>query len=187
MPHTRETGAVNTRRLGLIAAWLAGTALAVILASQAVALVRDQVTDRPSRAAAVLLSSSEATTTLPTFPTTTVSQPPGSPTTSTAPVDAPATTTTQVVQATTTTTTRDELFELEGGWVKVACAGDRIVFKSAAPQAGYQLVQHEISERSVQITFESEDHTSAFQASCKNGTIDATVEDGHGDRDSDND
>ncbi len=169
---------MNTRRLGLFAAWLVGTVLAVALASQAVALVRDQVTDRPSRAAvpAQTNSSQEPTTSLPTFTSTTEGG--ADTTTTTASMD---TTTTQPAQVTTTTTTGTERYDLDGGWVKVACDGDRIVFKSAAPRAGYQVVQHEVSDSAVEITFESEEHTSTFHATCERGTIVASTDDGHGD------
>jgi len=155
----------------------------VILASQAVALVRDQVTDRPSRVAAqaaAALQSTSTTTTLPRYSTTTTTTGAESTTTSTT-SGTPATATSTTLQTPTTTTTRDELFDLEGGWVKVACDGDRIVFKSAAPQAGFQFVQREIGEEQVNIDFESEDHTSTFQASCENGQVKESINeyDGH--------
>jgi len=175
---------VNTRRLGLFAAWLAGTVLAVALASQAVALVRDQVTDRPSRSAvpALVDFSQEPATSLPTFTSTTEGQA-GTPTTTTSANT--TTTTAPASQTTTTTTTRDERYDLDGGWVKVACDGNRIVFKSAAPLAGYQVVQHEVSDSAVEITFESEEHTSTFHATCEHGTISASTGDEPGDREGD--
>jgi len=169
---------VNTRRLGLFVAWLAGTVLAVALASQAVALVRDQVTDRPSRAAVPAQATEGPATSLPTFTSTTEGGV-GAPTT-TESMDT-TTTTAQPAQVTTTTTTREERYDLDGGWVKVACDGDKIVFKSAAPRAGYQVVQHELSDSAVEITFESEDHTSTFHATCELGTITASTDDKHGD------
>ncbi len=172
---------MNTRRLGLFAAWLAGTVLAVALASQAVALVRDQVTDRPSRAAVPTQTdaSQEPATSLPTFTSTE-----GQAGTSTSTTSATTTTTAQQAQITTTTTTGDERYDLEGGWVEVACDGDRIVFKSAAPRAGYQVVQHEVSDSAVEIAFESEEHTSTFNAGCEHGTIAASTDE-HGDHDGD--
>ena len=177
---------MNTRRIGLFAAWLAGTILAVALASQAVALVRDQVTDRPSRATVPTRtdSSNEPATSLPTFTPTTQAGTSTS-TTTTATKTTTTTTTTQASQVTSTTTTRDERYDLEGGWVKVACNGDRIVFKSAVPGAGYQVVQHDVSESAVEITFESEEHTSAFHATCEHGAIAASIDDEHGDHDGD--
>lgn len=162
---------MNARRLGLIAAWLIGTGLAIVLSSQAVALVRDQVTDRPSRAAAVLLATS-TTTTLPHFTTTSTN-----PTTTTSTTQAAGTTTTTTTtQAPTTTITRDERFDLEGGWVKVACNGNQIIFRSAAPQAGFQVVQREVSNEHVKIDFENSDHISKFEASCDNGKVNASID-----------
>ena len=49
-----HTESVKKRRIGLLVAWVVATLTATLLASQAVALVRDQVTDRPSRAATTL-------------------------------------------------------------------------------------------------------------------------------------
>lgn len=157
----------------MIAAWLIGTSLAVVLSSQAVALVRDQVTDRPSRAAAVLLPTS-TTTTLPHFTTTSTTN---QTTTSTTQATGTTTsTTTTQVPTTTTTIARDERFDLEGGWVKVACSGSQIVFRSAAPQAGFQAVLREISNEHVKIDFENSDHLSKFEASCDNGKVDASID-----------
>ena len=69
--------------------------------------------------------------------------------------------------------------------MKVACNGDRIVFKSAVPRAGYQVVQHQVSESAVEITFEGEEHTSAFHATCEHGTIAPSIDEERGDHDGD--
>ena len=70
--------------------------------------------------------------------------------------------------------------------MKVACDGSRIIFRSAAPQAGFQAVQREISSEHVKIDFVSGDHTSKFEASCDNGKVGVSIdESGHETHDGD--
>lgn len=180
------------RRLGLFTAWLAATLLAIVLASQAVALVRDQVTDRPSRTVTTLLTSATTSSTAVLATTTPadidpeVPQRTTSPTSTTAatvpPVTvaptttAPPTTTPPTTTSTTTPPTVDQRYTLIGGWVTVACSGDQISFKSAAPQPGFSVERVELEENTVDVKFESSDHTSTFEAECSDGEVVASIE-----------
>ncbi|GBD85397.1 hypothetical protein BMS3Abin02_01802 [bacterium BMS3Abin02] len=182
---------MSTRRLGLFAAWLAATLLAIALASQAVGLVRDQVTDRPSRTVSTLLASATtpSTAVLATTPTDIdleVPQRTTSPTSTTAStvpsVTAASTTTTSATTAPTTTPTTtaaptlDRRYTLVGGWVTVACSGDDISFKSAAPKPGFSVERTEVEENKVDVKFESSDHTSRFEAECSGGNVVESIE-----------
>lgn len=166
---------MNRRRLGLVSAWLAGTILAVVLASQAVGLVRNQVTDRPSRTVSTLLTTPVSV--LPPASDTTMVDGPSSTTTTGAPsTTQPATTTTTAPPI--GTATAGERFSLIGGWVTVACEGERILFRSAAPQAGFQIAHTEIEDSGIEVQFRDSEHTSKFHAECVNGTVVESTEEG---------
>jgi len=183
---------MSTRRLGLFAAWLAATLLAIALASQAVGLVRDQVTDRPSRTVSTLLASATTPSTAvlaitPTDVDLEVPQRTTSPTSTTTASTVPSvtvasTTTTSAATAptttppTTTAPTVDRRYTLVGGWVTVACSGDDISFKSAAPKAGFSVERTEVEGNKVDVKFESADHTSKFEAACSNGNVVESIE-----------
>jgi len=183
---------MSTRRLGLFAAWVAATILSVVLASQAVGLVRDQVTDRPSRTVSTLLASvtTESTAPLVSTPenidpqvpersTTTV---PPEPTTT--PSTAPAVTPTAPPTTAPPTDAAENLrYTLVGGWVTVACSESHIRFKSAAPKAGFSVERTNVEENKVEVKFESSYHTSRFSAVCSDGSIVESIEesDEHGD------
>jgi hypothetical protein len=168
---------MSTRGLGLFAAWLVGTILAVALASQAVGLVRDQVTDRPSRTVSTILSSVTTSTTSTTISTDLDSTVPIYATTTTPP-DTTTTQTGSTASTTTTPPTPDQRYTLTGGWVTVACSGDQILFRSAAPQAGFQVDRTEVADGSVEVKFESPNHVSTFHARCMGGTVSESIDEG---------
>ncbi len=190
---------MNRRKLGLVVAWLAGTTLAMILSTQAVGLVRNQVTDQPSRAVKAFITDAQdsappgftssaeqgsTTTVATTAPDDTTTTDAGSTTTTVATTPPDDTTTTTVV--TTTPTPSSQRYAMEGGWVVVGCNGNRIVFKSAAPANDYHLVRNEVSDSVVDVQFVGEEHLSSFVATCQNGSIAETIAETHvGDGDGD--
>ena len=171
-------------------AWVVATAMAMLLASQAVALVRDQVTDRPSKVATT--SALETTTSTTTIPTTT-EPPPVSPTTTTLAetttttlTETTATTQTEVTttsvpatsSTTTTTTNEEETFYLVGGWATVRCAGDDVILATYAPNAGYQVEIESAGPVELEIKFEESggDHESRLKVHCNDGALDPDTE-----------
>lgn len=175
---------MNRKRVGLVAAWIAATSLAMLLASQAVALVRDQVTDRPSRVATTLALE---TTTSTTAPTTTTTQPPATFTTTTTAetttTTQPEVTTTSVPATSSTTTTAattnyEDTFYLVGGWAAVRCAGDDVSLATYAPNPGYQVEIESAGPRELEIKFEEAggDHESKLKVQCKNGVLKPDIE-----------
>lgn len=180
---------MSTRRLGLVAAWLVATLLAVVLASQAVGLVRDQVTDRPSRTVSTILASAATPSTIPLVstpenvdpqaPERTSTEPPSTtqPPTTTQPGTTTSTSTTVPASTTTTTQTEtEERFTMIGGWVTVGCSANQITFKSAAPAPGFTVERTAVEDNKVDVKFESSDHTSKFRAECHDGAIAESIE-----------
>jgi len=184
---------MRTRRLGLVVAWLVATLLAIVLASQAVGLVRDQVTDRPSRTVSTILASVTTPSTSPLVstpenvdpqvPERTTEPPASTSTTSTVPTTATTTGTETTEPPPTTQPPFEQRYTLIGGWVTVACSGDHISFKSAAPKAGFSVERTEVEDNKVNVKFEGSDHTSKFRAECADGRIIETIEEQseHGD------
>ena len=174
---------MNRRRVGLVAAWVVATSMATLLASQAVALVRDQVTDRPSRVATTLALETTIPTTTPrtAVTTTTTSQTAATSTTitqaettTTAP---PQMTTTSVPLTSSTTTTtighQEETFYLTGGWATVWCADDAVTLATHAPNPGYQVDIESAGPNELEIKFEEAggDHESRLQVDCDDGVL----------------
>jgi hypothetical protein len=172
---------MTRRRIGLLVAWVAATVMATLLASQAVALVRDQVTDRPSKVATTLVLDTTTSTTGP--PTTT--PPPtlattttlAEPTTTTLPA---TTSTTQAEVATTSTptttstTNQEQTFYLTGGWATVRCASNDVSLTTYAPNPGYQVEIESAGPEKVEVKFEAsgDDHKSKLEVRCHDGVLD---------------
>jgi hypothetical protein len=181
---------MRKRRIGLLIAWVAATALATVLASQAVALVRDQVTDRPSRVATTLALDTTTSTTLP--PTTINPIPPRASTTTTDPEPTnttsgattsstqPQTTTTSTPPTTSTTIRADQeqTFYLTGGWATVRCAGNEVELTTYAPNPGYKVDIESAGPNKVEINFEEAggEHESKLDVRCKGGELNPQVE-----------
>lgn len=175
---------MKKRRIGLLAAWVAATAMATILASQAVALVRDQVTDRPSRVATTLALETTSSTAVPpttadgfALPSTTTtrvgttSTAASATTSSTQP--AVATTTTPPTTSTTTGANQEETFYLTGGWATTRCAGNDVALTTYAPNPGYKVEIKSTGPERVEITFEAsgDDHESQLEVRCQSGVL----------------
>lgn len=197
----RDTVTMLKQKLLMGLGWLAATAVGVVLASQAVALVRDDAGPPTLRLAADTIPVTTATTTttppsttVPPAATTTV--PPSSTTTSTAApagssttvpaqtstttTTAPTTTTTAAPPSSTTTSTTapqpsdESTFTLQGGIAVVACLGDEPVLLAAVPAAGFSVETEFESE--LEIEFESESHESKLRVECSAGSIDVRIE-----------
>jgi cytoskeletal protein RodZ len=179
---------MTRRRIGLLVAWAAATAIATLLASQAVAMVRDQVTDRPSRVATTLAletttSTTEPSTTTPPpslVTTTTLSEPTTATvpaTTSTTQVDV-ATTSTPTTTSTTTPSNQEQTFYLTGGWATVRCAADDVSLATYAPNPGYQVEIESAGPNRVEIKFEESggDGESRLEVRCDDGVLDPSYE-----------
>ncbi len=174
---------MNKKRVGLFAAWIVAASLAMLLASQAVAMVRDQVTDRPSRAAATLAlettsstTGGETTATRPTATTATTAPP----THTTEPAETPTTATpsaTSTTVPTTSTTTpganEEATFYLVGGWATVRCSGEDVMLTTYAPNLGYHVDIETAGPANVEIKFEEAggDHRSKLEARCSSGVL----------------
>ena len=180
---------MNRRRAGLVVGWIIATSLAVMLASQAVALVRDQVTDRPSKVATTLALETTTSTLVTTTTTVTATSPPPPITTSTSTTPAETTTstlpetTTSSVPATSSTTTtaeinREETFYLVGGWVTVRCADDDVTLATYAPNPGYQVEIESGGPAELEIKFQEAggDHRSKLEARCNSGVLDPQID-----------
>ena len=182
-----HTGLMSKRRVGLVVAWVAATATATVLASQAVALVRDQVTDRPSRVATTLALDATTSTT-----DTTVQPPPpvsttGSTATTTATTGAGTTSTTHpggtttstsIPPPTTASTNQEDTFYGTGGWATVRCAGDDATLVTYAPNPGYRVEIESAGPEKVEISFEAsgEDRESTLEVRCDSGVLQPRID-----------
>ena len=161
------------RNLGLIAAWLAVTAVSVLIASAAVGSVRGQVSDAPSPVRTATTSLAVSTTIVVLDETTTTSTtrpsaPPATPTTmptsttsvagttestpeieptTTSTTRAPTTTTTTTPPSTTTTTTAPaaalQTYDTVGGSVTLLVGNGTVSLATAVPKPGYSAEEKE--------------------------------------------
>ena len=178
-PDRCQDGDMKSR---LIAAWVTATAVAVVLAYQAVGLVQTQVTERPTVLAAATASSTTLTAAdLPPIPPTVtvpdnaesrVDAPPASTgpedgstestststTSSTVPEVTSSTSSTSSTSTPTTVTTPPSSVQYViasgGGTVKVYCAGSNISFGTALQAPGYQYEIHSEGPDEVRVKFE---------------------------------
>ena len=176
---------MKKRRFGLFAAWVAATAMATVLASQAVALVRDQVTDRPSRVATTLAletttSTNDPPTTtdglaLPSSTTTTQVGTTSTASSATTSSTQPEETTTSTTSTTSTTTgaNQEETFYVTGGWATVRCTGNDVALTTYAPNPGYKVEIKSAGPEKVVIKFEAsgDDHESQLEVRCDSGVL----------------
>ncbi|MDH5371629.1 MAG: hypothetical protein OEX97_01655 [Acidimicrobiia bacterium] len=183
----------------LVVAWVLATAVAVLLAYQAVGLVQTQVTERGPVLAAVAPTTTTLTAEdLPDIPSTVtvpdaaedrVDAPPGS-----IPAGPETTPPTEVTVVTTTTSTtapepattpttapkppvKTHSIPSEGGTVTVSCTGDTITFLTALANSGFQSeVKSEGPER-VRVNFKDVDDDREFEirATCHDGEVEYTV------------
>ena len=187
------------RRMMFVFAWVAVTGLSVLIATQAVGAVREQVTDSPATLATVAISAglaAPATTVLPAPepPLTTTSEPTTtiveSTTTSTVALDDPpiSTTTTTAPTPTTaapTTTTappppdmETATYRLTGGWVRIRYGAGEVHLVDAAPNAGFSMDVEEDGPLKVEVEFNGEGYEGKFKADMEHGTLDVDIDDG---------
>jgi hypothetical protein len=152
------------RNASLFAAWLAATIVSVLVASAAVAMVRENVSDEP----AIGLQSLVAQTTVAAD--TTQIQPATTPP-NTDPVKTPAIPTTTETSSPpettlpTETTMADvspgqlETFNSEGGSVSIEIHDDHLVFLGAVPAAGFGIAEKELESKKIEVKFRSDDAT----------------------------
>lgn len=178
----------------MVFAWLTATAVAVVLAYQAVGLVQTQVTDRPPVLAAAELSTTtlgvedlppiQPTVTIPDEAEGRVDAPPATVGTQTTASSVPATPTTSSSSSSTTTTlpspatsvpaiTSQYLVQSAGGTVKVFCTGDVIEFGTAWAASGYEYEVRAEGPGEVRVVFEALEieHEVDMRARCEAGDV----------------
>ena len=196
----RDNGAMQ-RRIAFVLAWVAVTGISVLIATQAVGTVRDQVTDTPATLPTVAVGAAPTTTqatdaaptTQPATPSTTAAGPTTTDvapsTTSTMGTTPPpsTTTTTTTTQPPTTTTAPPEMetatYELTGGWVRIRYGGGEVHVVDAAPYAGYTMKPEKTGPLKVEIEFEGDGYEGKFKADMEDGTLDVDIEEGGDDED----
>ncbi|MDX2344260.1 MAG: hypothetical protein QNL12_11270, partial [Acidimicrobiia bacterium] len=183
-------------RIGL--AWLGATALSVLIASTAVAGIRDRVVETPvaigppTTTTTTVAPGEVATTSSPIDPiatatsptttstTTTTTAPPTATTivestvTTTAP-PASTTTTTAPPQTTTTLALSNETYDMIGGTVILSFGGGEVHLVSAAPRPGFSADYEHTGPVEVEIKFESNDHKSKLEAKFESGDTNRQV------------
>ncbi len=181
------------RYLGIGAAWLAATVLSVVIASAAVAGIRDRVVDTPVAIGApttttTVLSGNDITTTVPDPTTTTTvavtatSEPPPATTTTVAQSGVTTTTAPQATTTTTTTTTTvppttttvpvtNQTFSLIGGTVTLSVGNGEVWVVSAVANAGFDTDIEHAGPKEAEVKFESNNHKSELSAKFENGEL----------------
>ena len=184
---------MKKRRLGLVVAWVVATAMATVLASQAVALVRDQVTDRPSKVATTLALETTTTATPPTTsglttPSSTSTTAGGTTTTVSSPTSSstqPTVTTTSTPTTTSTTTgaTQEQTFYLTGGWATARCSGNEVALATYAPNPGYKVEIKSVGPAELRIEFEEVggEQESKLEVRCSDGIPNPKIDEHHDD------
>lgn len=184
---------MKKRRLGLVVAWVVATALATVLASQAVALVRDQVTDRPSKVATTLALETTTTAAPPTTnglttPSSTSTTGGGTTTTVSSPTSSstqPTVTTTSTPTTTPTTTGagQEQTFYLTGGWATARCSGNEVALATYAPNPGYKVEIKSAGPAELRIEFEEVggEQESKLEVRCSDGVPNPKIDEHHDD------
>jgi hypothetical protein len=184
--------------VGIGAAWLAATIVAVVVAAAAVGSVRGEVTDAPMALGA---SSIEVDVSAPTsddppspvtlapqeMPTTTIAQidasaEPSTTTTAPAPVTtttaASVTTTTTPAVTTTTVDSYTKTYDTEGGSVRINISGESVTFAGATPLPGWTVELENSGPEEVKVHFErneDEEEEIKFTAKFDDGQLKVTI------------
>ena len=182
------------RIVGIGAAWMAATLVAVAVAAAAVGSVRSEVTDAPTALAAPLVATNAtapapesetpttsavtiapATTMATAIPTTTTTSTESdtadeSPVT---PTTAPATTTT--APTTTTVSSYTKTYDTEAGSVRITVSGDSVTFAGATPLPGWTVELENSGPEEVSVHFERNEDEDEEEEEIE---FKATVEDG---------
>ena len=199
------------RYLGLGLAWLGATAVSVLIASAAVAGIRDRVVETPvaiglpTSTTTTVVSGNSAldpapvanvpeTSTATPSPTTTAA-PPASTTTTTVLVadeTVPATTTTTAPPPTTTTTPPTTTvpiayptYDLVGGTVVLSIGDGEVNLVSATPRPGFSVDYEHTGPEEVEVRFVSSDHKSKLEADVENGELRVDIDEEPHDEDDD--
>ena len=186
------------RYLGVGLAWLGATVISVLIASAAVAGIRDRVVEAPvaiglptstttsptlvgdtPATIAVEMPVASTTITIPETTTTTVAAPETTTTTTTtAPPESTPTTTappsTTTTTAPPTTTTRPVVYsthDLIGGTVVLAFGDGQVNLVSAIPRAGFSVDPEHTGPKEVEVEFVSNDHKSKLEAHVESGEL----------------
>lgn len=203
----------NMRRyLGIGAAWLGATAISVLIASAAVAGIRDRVVETPvaiglptttttsstvagETTVATVPETTAVATTVTTLETTTTTEPPSetaTTTTTTAPAEptptttAPPTTTTTTAPPTTTTSpVAYSTHDLIGGTVVLAFDGGQVNLVSATPRAGFSVDPEHTGPDEVEVKFVGNDHKSKLEARVEDGELRVDIDEERDDGDDD--
>ena len=177
------------RLLGIGVAWLGATVLSVLIASAAVAGIRDRVVETPvaigapttsttaapastttnaamASATTVASSTTQPASTSTEAPTTTVVESSASSTTTTTTTAAPTTTTTTTAppQTTTTVAMTNQTYSLIGGSVTLSVGNGEVWVVSAVASAGFDTDIEHAGPTEVEVKFESNDHKSELSA-----------------------
>lgn len=197
------------RKIRIGAAWLGATALSVLIASAAVAGIRDRVVETPvalglptTTSTTVPLDPSTSTTiadvpttALPstTSTTTSTTEPPdvtvttvaGSPVTTTTEPPAATTTTTAPPQTTTTFAVTHKTYDMVGGTVILAIGDSEVTLVSATPRPGFSADYEHTGPDEVEIKFVSGDHKSKLEAHWEDGELKVDIDEESDDDDDD--
>ncbi|MCL1601070.1 MAG: hypothetical protein M3112_05995 [Actinomycetia bacterium] len=186
------------RGIGITAAWMAATFVAILIAAAAVASVRTEVTDTPTAlgepaivAVAIEPEPDEvdqlvSSVSIVETTTTTVSPTVEAETTSTtAQVDTPTTTTTNppaaAASSTTTSTTNasyTKTYDTEAGSVRVTVSGDSVSFSGATPLPGWKVELENSGPEEVKVHFERNDDEGEeieFKAKVEDGELEVSI------------
>jgi len=177
------------RKIGIAAAWIGATAVAVLIASAAVGSVRTHVTETPtplgSPSAAALAAVPQdgepapATAgvvpepTVPSTTPTTVPDPASASSSTTVPQPPQTSSTTQPAQATTKT------YDTAGGSVRIQTSGEQVFFSAAVPNTGWKVEVEDHGPEKVKVKFERNDDSEGeieFVARFENGELEVTIQ-----------
>ncbi len=187
------------RFVGIGAAWLAATLVAVAVAAAAVGSVRSEVADTPTVLAAPLVATSatvsasdlgSSTTTdsdIPQVPITTARNTETTTTLDEADTSgsSEATTTTPPVASSSTTTTTGassytKTYDTEAGTVRITVSGESVTFSGATPLPGWKVELKNSGPEEVNVHFERnedehEDKEIKFKATIEDGELRVSI------------
>lgn len=187
-----------SRIVGIGAAWLAATLVAVVVAAAAVGSVRSEVIDTPTALAAPVVEAgliaqppaSDTSTTTSTSiapeerPPTTVatdSTPPSTvaqPSTPTTTLSPPTTTT--IASTTTTVSSYTKTYDTEAGSVRISVSGESVTFSGATPLPGWTVELENSGPEEVKVHFErnedeDEEDEIEFKAKVEDGELKVSI------------
>ncbi len=187
------------RIVGIAAAWLAATLVAVLIAAAAVGSVRSEVVDAPTALATLAIPAS-VTTTTPVLEESTITptsfEPEETTTTTSSATDVVDTTTTATYadastgstvtttstaappEVTTTTAGYTKTYDTDAGSVRILVSGESVTFAGATPQPGWTVELKEGGPEEVKVHFErneDEEEEIEFKAKFEDGELKVTI------------